>query len=89
MAVAVVDYCLANPAQYHLMLPRTLPGFAPSQDSHRVTLGCLNILIERLEAAGITAPADVALVRGLISGLAAEQIANDPGGPPLCQSGRP
>jgi AcrR family transcriptional regulator len=80
VAVAVVEYCVANPARYHLMLQRTLPGFTPSQDSHHVALGCLNILIGRLEAAGITHPGDIALVRSLISGLAAEQIANDPGG---------
>lgn len=80
VAVAVVDYCVANPARYHLMLQRTLPGFTPSQDSHSVALRCLDILVQRLRAADITDPADIALIRGLISGLAAEQIANDPGG---------
>jgi AcrR family transcriptional regulator len=80
VAVAVVDYCVANPARYHLMLQRTLPSFAPSQESFRVALGCLTVLVDSLSAAGITDPADVALVRGLISGLAAEQIANDPQG---------
>jgi AcrR family transcriptional regulator len=80
VAVAVVDYCVANPARYHLMLQRTLPSFSPSEDSYRVALGCLTVLVERLSAAGITDPADVALIRGLISGLAAEQIANDPQG---------
>lgn len=79
-AAAVVDYCVANPARYHLMLQRTLPGFAPSEDSHRIALSCLSILVERLAAANITDPADIALVRGLISGVAAEQIANDPAG---------
>jgi AcrR family transcriptional regulator len=80
VAVAVVDYCVTHPARYHLMLQQTLPGFVPSEDSHHVALGCLNILIQRLERAGVTDPADIALVRGMISGLAAEQIANDPGG---------
>jgi AcrR family transcriptional regulator len=80
VAVAVVDYCVANPARYHLMLQRTLPSFSPSEDSYRVALGCLTVLVDRLSAAGITDPADVALIRGLISGLAAEQIANDPHG---------
>lgn len=80
VAVAVVDFCVANPARYHLMLQRTLPSFAPSEDSFRVALGCLTVLVDSLSAAGITDPADVALVRGLISGLAAEQIANDPQG---------
>src|SRR5687767_3847209 len=40
VAVAVVDYCVANPARYHLMLQRTLPSFAPSDGSYRVALGC-------------------------------------------------
>jgi len=80
VAVAVVDYCVANPARYHLMLQRTLPSFSPGEDSYRGALGCLNVLVERLAAAGITEPADIALIRGLISGLAAEQIANDPQG---------
>jgi AcrR family transcriptional regulator len=80
VAVAVVDYCVANPARYHLMLQRTLPSFSPSEESYRVALGCLTVLVERLAGAGITEPADVALIRGLISGLAAEQIANDPEG---------
>ena len=80
VAVAVVDYCVANPARYHLMLQRTLPSFSPSEESHRVTLDCLKVLVESLGEAGITDPADIALIRGLISGLAAEQIANDPQG---------
>src|SRR5918911_1125736 len=46
VAVAVVDYCVANPARYHLMLQRTLPSFAPSEESFRVALGCLNVLVE-------------------------------------------
>jgi AcrR family transcriptional regulator len=80
VAEAVVEYCSAHPARYHLMLQRTVPGFAPSPASHKVALGCLGVLVDRLTAAGTTEPGDVALVRGLISGLAAEQIANEPGG---------
>jgi hypothetical protein len=45
-----------------------------------VALGVLGELTTRLDAAGVTDPTEVALVRGLISGLAAEQTANDPGG---------
>ena len=78
--MAVVDYCVANPARYHLMLQRTIPSFAPSEDSFRIALGCLTVVVESLAAAGITRPGDIALVRGVISGLAAEQIANDPHG---------
>lgn len=80
LAVGVVDFCVANPARYHLMLQRSIPGFQPSEESHQVALDVLSGLTRRLAAAGVTAESDVALVRGLISGLAAEQSANDPSG---------
>jgi AcrR family transcriptional regulator len=79
VAAAVVEYCVQHPARYHLMLQRTVPGFTPSDASHAVALRVLGVLVERLAVAGVTDPADIALVRGLISGLASEQIANDPG----------
>ena len=77
---AVVDYCAAHPSRYHLMFQQTVPGFAPSDAALDVTMRCIRVLTERLAAAGVTDQADVALVRGIISGLAAEQIANDPDG---------
>ena len=80
VAEAVVAYCVEHPARYHLMLQRSVPGFAPSDASHEVALGVLGTLVDRLVAAGAGDPADIALVRGLISGLASEQLANDPGG---------
>jgi AcrR family transcriptional regulator len=79
VAATVAEYCADHPAHYHLMFQRTVPGFTPSPASHEVALGVLGVLVDRLAAVGITDLADVALVRGLISGLAAEQIANDPG----------
>jgi AcrR family transcriptional regulator len=80
VAVAFVDHCVASPAAYHLMFQGTIPGFEPSEASHRVALRVLAVLLGRLTAAGITDVADIAIVRSMMSGLAAEQIANDPGG---------
>lgn len=80
VAVAFVDYCVANPARYHLMFQGTIPGFEPSEPSHLIALDVLAVLIERLAAVGVTDTADVAIVRSMMSGLAAEQIANDPTG---------
>jgi AcrR family transcriptional regulator len=77
---AVAEYFSAHPARYHLMVQQTVPGFRPSDESHAVALRCLQVLIDRLAAVGITEADDVALVRGLISGLASEQLANEPGG---------
>ena len=80
VAIAFVDHLVARPAAYHLMFQGTVPGFHPSEESHAVALTVLGELIERLAAAGITEPGDLALVRSVMSGIAAEQIANDPGG---------
>lgn len=80
LATAFVQYCVGHAAGYHLMFQRTVPGFEPSDQSHAVALGALSVLQERLAAAGITDVADVAVVRSLMSGVAAEQIANDPDG---------
>jgi AcrR family transcriptional regulator len=77
---AVAAYFSAHPARYHLMFQQTVPGFRPSDESHAVALRCLQVLIDRLAAAGITKPDDIALVRGVMSGLASEQLANEPGG---------
>jgi AcrR family transcriptional regulator len=80
VAVAFVDHLVARPAAYHLMFQGTVPGFEPSEESHAIALTVLGELVERLAAAGVTEPADLALVRSVMSGLAAEQIANDPTG---------
>jgi AcrR family transcriptional regulator len=80
VAVAFVDYCVAHPPRYHLMFQGTIPGFQPSEQNHRRALRVLAVLIQRLTAAGIDNAADIAIIRSVMSGLAAEQIANDPQG---------
>lgn len=80
VAVAVVDYCVRHPARYQLMLQRSVPGFEPSATSYAMAAEVLGVLVGRLSSAGVDDPRDVALVRCLISGVAAEQIANEPGG---------
>jgi AcrR family transcriptional regulator len=80
VAIAFVDHLVQRPAAYHLMFQGTVPGFEPSEQSHAVALTVLGELLERLAAAGVTAPADLALVRSVMSGVVAEQIANEPSG---------
>lgn len=80
VARAFVTHLVARPAAYHLMFQGTVPGFEPSPESHAVALTVLNELVDRLATAGVTDPADRALVRSVMSGIVAEQIANDPGG---------
>lgn len=80
VAVAFVEHMVARPAAYHLMFQGTVPGFEPTPDSHAVALSVLAVLVDRLAAAGVSEPADLALVRSVMSGIAAEQIANDASG---------
>ena len=80
VAVAFVDHLIARPAAYHLMFQGTVPGFHPTAESHAIALNVLRELIDRLAVAGVTEPADLALIRAVMSGIAAEQIANEPNG---------
>jgi AcrR family transcriptional regulator len=80
VALAFVDHLVARPAAYHLMFQGTVPGFEPTEESHAIALTVLGELVDRLAAAGVTAPADLALVRSVMSGIVAEQIANEPTG---------
>lgn len=76
----VLAFCAASPARYHLMLQRTVPGFTPTDAAHEVALAALGQLLQRLNAAGVDDPANVDIFRAIVTGLVAEQIANDPGG---------
>lgn len=80
VANVFVQHLAVRPAAYHLMFQRTVPGFEPTEASHAVALTVLQELVDRLAAAGVRKPADVALVRSVMIGIAAEQIANDPHG---------
>jgi AcrR family transcriptional regulator len=80
VGIAFVDHLVQRPAAYHLMFQGTVPGFQPTPESHEVALTVLRELLDRLTLAGVTAPGDVALIRAIMSGIAAEQIANDPQG---------
>lgn len=80
VAIAFVDHLVDRPAAYHLMFQGTVPGFRPTEESHGIALTVLRELVDRLAAAGVTEADDIALVRSVMSGVVAEQIANDPSG---------
>jgi AcrR family transcriptional regulator len=73
-------FCTEDPARYQLLFQRTLPGFAPTEESFAVALQILERAYEALAASGVTTPAHRDLYTALTSGLADQQIANDPGG---------
>lgn len=75
-----VDFCTEDLARYQLLFQRTIPGFEPSEESYAVAREVLDGGRRVLAGVGVTEPADVDLYTGLISGLVAQQNANEPGG---------
>jgi AcrR family transcriptional regulator len=82
--VAFVERCVqfsADDAVRHQMIfQRTIPGFEPSDEAYALALEFLSVGQQHLAAAGLSAADDVDLATAFISGLAHQQVANDPGG---------
>ena len=75
-----IEFCEADPARYQLLFQRSIPGFEPSPASLALSAEALGFLERWLTAAGLEDPTALDLSRALLTGLAGEQIANDPGG---------
>src|SRR5258707_10538504 len=57
---AVLAFCVASPARYHLMPQPTVPGFTPTRESHQEALTALSRLLDRLPASRGACPHDAA-----------------------------
>lgn len=66
--------------RHQLLFQRTIPGFEPSPASFEVALEFYDLGRGMAAAAGIRTQADMDVFTALVSGLAHQQIANDPGG---------
>ncbi len=79
-AAALVQFSSDDIVRHQLLLQRTIPGFEPSPQSYALALEFYELAVGRLTAAGVEDQADVDVFTALVSGLAHQQIANDPGG---------
>jgi AcrR family transcriptional regulator len=79
-ARAFLAFCVEDAVRYQLLFERVLPDFVPSATSMALSVEALSYLEAWHAAAGLTDPADVDLWRAVLTGLAGQQIANDPGG---------
>jgi AcrR family transcriptional regulator len=77
---AFLEFCTEDPARYQLLFQRTLPGFTPSEESYALAVRILERAYAALAASGVTNSAHRDLYTAFTSGLADQQIANDPGG---------
>lgn len=75
-----IDFAIENPARYQLLFLRTVPGFEPSPTSYQLALETLDDMRVVLKSAGAVRGADLDLWTALVTGLASQQISNDPGG---------
>lgn len=75
-----LEFCTEDPVRYQLLFQRTIPGFEPSPESFAIAMETLAVAQEHLGSLGIDDPADLDLFTALGTGLADQQISNDPGG---------
>lgn len=76
----VVDFVVEDPPRQQLMFQRTIPGFEPSPGSYALARRLIDRCAGLLSALGAGGSAYVDVYTSLVGGLAAQQVANDPGG---------
>ena len=75
-----VEFSAEDVQRYHFLFQRTIPNFEPSAEAYATALQVVDEMRTRLAAAGVRDDAAFDVWTALVSGLAAQQIANDPGG---------
>jgi len=82
--VAVVEdlvrFSSEDIVRHQLLFQRTIPGFEPSAAAMEPARQFVDLMTERLRAARVDGPGDVDVFSAIVSGLAHQQVANDPGG---------
>jgi AcrR family transcriptional regulator len=74
-----VGFAAAEPARFQLLFQFTAPGFAPSEESMALARRVLETTAEVLRSARVP-EGDLDLWTAVLTGLASQQVANDPGG---------
>jgi AcrR family transcriptional regulator len=74
-----VTFAAEAPARFQLLFQYTAPGFDPSPESMALARHALDELAGVLAAAGVD-PAELDLWTAMLTGLASQQVSNDPGG---------
>jgi AcrR family transcriptional regulator len=75
-----VTFAVADSARLQLLFLRVVPGFAPSAASYARAEQVLDTLRAEFAAAGLEDPRSLDLYTALVTGLATQQVSNDPGG---------
>lgn len=74
------DFCVSDVVRYELLFQRTIPGFEPSATSYAPAVRVVEQLRAWLVSFGVDDPAAADLWTAVLTGLTAQQVANEPGG---------
>ena len=80
MAHTFFEFCTSDPVRYQLLFQRTIPGFEPSPESWAVAVAAYEQYRLLLADVDIHDQATLDLWTAMLTGLADQQISNDPGG---------
>lgn len=75
-----LEFCVRDPARFQLLFQHSIPGFHPSEETMKLSSAALGQLQQWLADAGADGKESLDLMRALLVGLAAQQVANEPGG---------
>jgi AcrR family transcriptional regulator len=75
-----IKFCQDSFARYQIMFTRAIPRWQPSADAYAISVREYERMAEELAALGIEDAEDLDLYTAVASGLAAQQMANDPFG---------
>jgi AcrR family transcriptional regulator len=75
-----LQFCVEDPVRFQLLYQRPIPGFEPSPESYQVAVEGLELARAALRACGIRSVRAFDVWTALVSGLAAQQTSNEPGG---------
>ena len=76
----LVRFSSDDPVRHQLLFQRTIPGYKPSPEAHRVTLDLRAVGHERMLAIGVSDLDSADIFTGIVAGFAHQQVFNDPGG---------
>ncbi len=79
-ARAFIEFSMEDVQRYQLLFQRTIPNFEPSAEAFAVAVQVLDEMRVRIAKAGVITEAAFDTWTAIVSGLAAQQIANDPSG---------
>jgi AcrR family transcriptional regulator len=79
-AHAFLDFATEDPVRFQLLFQRSIEGWQPSPEAYAPAVEAYELLRQRFAELGITDQRSLDLWTALTSGLAHQQVANDPGG---------